>query len=319
MAGGIHHITCVSGAPQRNVDFYCGVLGLRLVKKTVHFDNARVYHLYYGDETGTPGSLITFFPFPDEEDRGRHGAGSVSAVHFCVPEDSTAYWEARLRRLGIKAGTWRERFGDPVLEFEDHEGLCLELAATAAAGRRAGWRGGDVPPRHAVRFIAGAALSVRRPEPSIELLTTVFGLAIGAEEAGRTRLLFPGDALGMHLDVVHMPDGPDAAPVPLEGVLPEIGTVNHLAMGPATRSEQLDIRGLLAGAGLQVTGVKDRRYFQSIYTLDPAGIRLEVATGEPGFLVDESAAALGTTLQLPPWLESERPVYERLLPPIDAS
>jgi glyoxalase family protein len=307
----------VCSGPQHNANFYRGVLGLRMVKATVHFDNARVYHLYYGDEIGTPGTLITFFPFADLRSHGRHGAGSIAAIQFAVPEHSAAFWSDRLRRRGVSAGKWHERFGEPVLELEDPDGLRLEVVATPAARGRTSWTGSDVPAADAVRGIRGATISVRRPDPSIAMLTRFFGLSAASEEDGRTRLVFARDTFSTHLDVVHNPDGPDALPVPLEGVLPEVGTVNHLAFGPVGAAEQLNLREQLASAGFPVTPVKDRRYFKSIYTLDPAGIRLEAATGEPGFLVDEPRDLLGTALQLPPWLEAQRAEYQRLLPALD--
>jgi len=306
----------VSSHPQKNVDFYQSVLGLRLVKTTVHFDNADVYHLYYGDEIGTPGTLITFFPFPNEHKRGKHGSGSVSAIQFAIPDDAAGYWHDRLRALGVHTGQWSDRFGEGVLAFEDHDGLCLELVATRDASHREGWPGGPVPAARTVRFIRGATLLVRQREPSTRFLTDLFGLTVAIEDGERTRLVFPDDDAGVHIDVLGASTGPEALPVPLEGVLPEAGTINQLAIGPVTSDEQRSLRRRLLAAGFQATGVKDRRYFQSIYTLDPAGVRLEAATGEPGFLVDEPRDRLGTTLQLPPWLESRRGEYERLLPPL---
>jgi len=315
---GFHHVTCVASGPQRNIDFYAGVLGMRLVKRTVHFDNAHVYHLYYGDEKGSVGSLLTFFPFPDPEP-ARRGSGSIAEVGLAVPGSARDYWARRFSTFHVDADRWTPEFGEPVLRFRDHDGQRLKLIAIDDAGNRTCWSHGDVPEPFAIRGVQGVRLGIDNAAPTLDVLIEQFGLVRSASSGTTTRLRFPDRRDRRHVDVEAMPGVARAPAVPLEGVLPLAGTANHVAFGTAGSGSQLALKTALEAAGHVVTPVKDRMYFRSIYMLEPGGIRLEVANDDcAGFLLDESVAYLGTALKLPPWLEDMRAKYEQELPPIHA-
>lgn len=311
---GLHHVTCVSGSAQETFRFYANVLGLRLVKTTVHMDDVDVYHLYFGDDEGSPGTVLTFFPFPSA-DPGIHGTGSATNTTFAVPEHAQSFWAERLSDRLVSSG-WEDLLGEPVLRFRDDEGQELRLAVAEATELRAATTD-IVPPEHGICYIKGIDFVVRDPEPTHGLLTGGLGLEAAAESGDRSRLRFGDDRSGCFVDVVARPDLPAARPVPLEGLLPEAGTVNHVAFGPIDEDHQLRLRESLQASGYEVSKLKDRRYFTSIYFLDQSGIRLEIATGQPGFAVDEDPEHLGQELMLPPWLEHRRAEYEASLPPLD--
>jgi len=274
---GIHHVTAITADPQANVDFYAGVLGLRFVKRTVNFDDPGSYHLYFGDEIGRPGGIMTFFAWPGAP-RGRRGSGQVTQTAFSVPEDSLGFWTQQLRTHGVEPELGL-RFGDEVLAFADPDGLGLELVAGAVPGERPPWNGGGIPPEHAIRGFRGITLT----------------LAAAAPTAGI-------------VDVVVAPGEP-------EGIV-SAGTVHHVAFRTPGDREQLAWREALIAAGRDVTHVYDRRYFRSIYFREPGGVLFEIATDGPGFTVDEPADELGGRLALPPWLEEHRAEIEEHLPPI---
>jgi glyoxalase family protein len=302
---GIHHLTAIASDPQRNVVFYTDVLGLRLVKLTVNFDDPGTYHLYYGDEAGHPGTIMTFFPWPGAR-RGRRGVGQVAATSFLVPEGTLAYWEDRLQRMGATVGRQEKRFDREVLIFIDPDGLQLELVTDPAAAGIHPWRGGPVIPERAIRGFYGATLWEQDPGPTVDLLTRTMGFELMAEEGPRSRLRAAGEGPGAVVDVVHRPNG--------EPGWPGAGTVHHIAWRTADEVQQLAWRGELRAEGFHVTPVMDRQYFRSIYYREPGGVLFEIATDPPGFLRDESPAELGTHLKLPPWLEPRRIEIERALP-----
>ena len=296
---GLHHVTAVSGPAQRNVDFYGGTLGLRLVKKTVNFDDPGTYHLYYGDGLGHPGSILTFFPWANAIP-GRAGAGMTAATAYAVPTDALGFWQERFaeRALDFERG---ERFGEAVLAFADPDGLPLELVTHDASGP--GWAGGTVPPEHTARSFHSVTLAVADPAPTADVLD-LFGWNHVGEEDGRLRFQAPDGGPASLVDLVQT----------AERGRPGAGTVHHVTFRAADDDEQRAWQDALRSAGLLATEVKDRQYFRSVYVREPGGILFEIATDAPGFTADESAEALGTALRLPPWLESRRAAIERQLP-----
>lgn len=300
---GIHHITAVASSPQRNVEFYTGVLGLRLVKQTVNFDDPYTYHLYYGDEVGHPGTILTFFPWPDAGP-GRIGRGQVTTIAFAIPEASVRYWKARLSDHGVDVQETM-RMGEPVLRFRDPDGLQLELVAPSSVGHVDPWTSGPIPARHAIRGFYGATLTVAAAKRTADLLETM-GFEF-VDEVTRQRFRYRSTAtLGSIIDIESRPN---ARP----GVV-SVGTVHHIAFRTPRDETQVAWRTELVERGLNVTPVIDRQYFRSIYFREPAGILFEIATDLPGFTVDEEVENLGTTLTLPPWLEPRREQIAARLP-----
>ncbi len=299
---GMHHVTAIAGDPQENVDFYAGVLGLRLVKKTVNFDDPGSYHLYYGDAAGNPGTIMTFFAWPGAA-RGRVGTGQVSVTSFAIPEDSLGYWTERLVESGIRFGRPERRFDETVVSFTDPDGMPVELVARPGTGGEA-WPESPVPAEHSVRFVSGVTLSERAREVTADLLTGFLGFEKVGEEGGRVRYA-AGESFA---DVLDLPDGP-------RGVT-AVGTVHHVAWRAPDEETQEAWREEIEARGFDVTPVLDRNYFRSIYFREPGGVLFEIATDSPGFAVDEERDHLGETLKLPPWLEEHRPRIEASLPPI---
>ena len=306
---GIHHISAICGDPQRNVDFYVGWLGLHLVKKTVNFDDPGTYHLYYGDGSGSPGTLMTFFawmPPPMVTARGRQGTGQVTAVAFSIPVSSLGFWIDRLAAAALDFDGPEERFGETVISLRDPDGLPLELVAREATSEHTPWTEGPVPIEHAIRGFAGATLELNGYERTASLLTRTMGLVGGVEERGRFRFEVGGAGHAASVDLHCRPEG--------ERGRMGIGAVHHIAWRTHAAGEQLEWRARLAEAGLDVTPVLDRNYFTSIYFREPGGVLFEIATDGPGFTIDEAASELGTGLRLPPWLEPRRAALEARLP-----
>ncbi len=302
----IHHITAIASDPQRNLNFYAGVLGLRFVKRTVNFDDPGTYHFYFGDERGRPGTILTFFPWPGAA-RGRQGAGFQSATAFLVPTGSLNAWRERLARLKVTLGGISARFGEQVLSFEDHDGLPLELVESAEAAGMPAWPQG-LPASMAIRGFHSATLRVDRAAPTADLLVRIMGLRAADEEAGRQRFVSSApDSPGRIVDVVQNPNAP-------HGRL-GAGMVHHVAFRAANDAEQREWQAVLSRERIGVTEVKDRNYFRSIYFREPGGILFEIATDAPGFAIDEAPEALGQALRLPSEYESARARIEpRLLP-----
>ncbi len=299
---GLHHVTAVSGPAQRNADFYVGVLGLRLVKKTVNFDDPGTYHLYYGDALGRPGSVLTFFPWANAAP-GRSGAGMAAATAYAVPADALDFWMTRFADRALDFDAPVERFGEAVLGFADPDGLRLELVADGATGE--GWAEGPVPPEAAVRSFHSVTLALTDTGPTARVLA-LFGWDNVGEEAGRLRFRAPGGGPASVVDLVQT----------TERGRPGAGTVHHVAFRARGDEEQRAWQDALRSAGLFVTEVKDRQYFRSVYFREPGGVLFEIATDAPGFTADEPADALGGALKLPPWVEDRRAAIERQLPPL---
>jgi glyoxalase family protein len=302
---GIHHITAIAGDPQRNLDFYTTVLGLRLVKLTVNFDDPGTYHFYFGNEEGTPGSILTFFPWPDAR-RGTVGSGQLTATTFAIPVGSLPYWRTRLSEDGRTVTDAGERFGESVLAVTDPDGLPLELVATAQASPAAAWKQAPVDPEHAICGFHSATLSEEGYEETARLLAEAMGFALVGNEGNRFRYQAGTGGAGASVDLLCVPGG-------RLGRL-GTGTVHHIAWRTPSNEQQLQWRHELAGLHYNVTPVIDRTYFHSIYFREPGGVLFEIATDPPGFAIDEPKEHLGERLLLPPQYEPDRAALERALP-----
>ena len=305
---GIHHVTAIAGEPQRNVDFYVGTLGLRMVKKTVNFDDPETYHLYYGDGDGSPGSIMTFFPWA-QASTGLQGTGQLTVTSFSIPESSLGYWTDRLIDHGVRFEQPSQRFDGTTVSFSDPDGMKLELIASSTDERNS-WQKGPVPAEHAVRGFHHVTLSEREPERTTKLMTETLGFR--QVEAGDDRYRFEAGEGGPG-NLVDVIDGSND-PRGRMGV----GTVHHIAFRAEDDEHQLEIREEVAGLGYDVTPVLDRNYFHSIYFREPGGVLFEIATDPPGFAVDEDPEELGTNLKLPPQYESRRDHIESVLPELRA-
>lgn len=302
---GIHHITAVAGDPQRNLDFYVQVLGQRFVKKTVNFDDPGTYHLYYGDLVGSPGTIMTFFPWRFAR-RGRVGNGEVSASAYNIAPASFDYWWKRLAAHRVQALTRGTRFGADVIGFHDPDGMRIELITHDGLPAPRVWADGPVPVEHALRAFHGVTIGVNGPTRTAALLTEHMGYALVGEEGARLRFKGASDDHGQYVDLVVQPGmGPGQLGA---------GSVHHVAFRTVDDGEQLDYQAALAQAGLGPTPVQDRQYFHSIYFREPAGTLFEIATDAPGFAWDEPVEELGRELKLPPWLERQRAAIEPRLP-----
>lgn len=301
---GLHHVTSMTGDPSRAVRFYRDVLGLRLVKRTVNFDDPDTHHLYFGDAVGSPGTALTLFPYPDGRE-GLSGAGQVSTTAFRVPEGSLAYWADRLDSYGVAREAPVEAFGNRMLGFEDADGLWYELVAAGGAGDVAPWDGA-VPAEHAIRGLFGVVLSLPTPGPTAGVLE-LLGYERAGEDGDRTRYRVPGGEPGAVVDL---------RTTDADGRM-GVGCVHHVAFRVPDDDAQAEWQGRLRDRGHRVTEVKDRHYFQSVYVREPGGVLLELATDGPGFTRDEDRAALGEALRLPPWLADDREAIAAALPPLE--
>jgi catechol 2,3-dioxygenase-like lactoylglutathione lyase family enzyme len=303
---GIHHVTAIADEPQENLDFYAGVLGLRLVKLTINFDDPGTYHLYYGDGAGHPGTIMTFFPWP-KAPRGRRGTGQVTAVSFAVPKGAISYWAERLTEHAVPAET-SERFGEQVLSFSDPHGLYLELISTGDVQPDRAYAEGPVPSDYAIHGFHSATLTEAGYERTAALLTDTMGFRLAEQEGNRFRYAAHTRGPGAIADVL-------CAPEQRPGRV-AVGTVHHIAWRTGDDAQQEAWQKDLARLGYDVTPVIDRKYFHSIYYREPGGVLFEIATDPPGFAVDEAPDALGSKLQLPPWLEPARQQLLAILPPL---
>jgi glyoxalase family protein len=302
---GLHHVTAIASDPQRNLDFYTDVLGLRFVKRTVNFDDPGTYHFYFGDDAGSPGTILTFFPWPDAA-RGHAGAGEVTKTAFNVPATSLEYWQERLADQGLPVEQTGKRFEEQVLTFPDPDGLKIEIVAHAGVGAANAPRFAPVPPEHAIRGFFGVTLLEQKLEPTAAILN-VMGFQKVAEEGKRHRFSAAGHALGNHIDLLVDP----SAKFGRSGA----GSVHHIAFRAKDDAAQKEWREEIAKY-LDVTPVLDRTYFHSIYFREPGGVLFELATDPPGFALDEPMESLGEELRIPSWLEPKRSLIERRLAPI---
>lgn len=293
---GLHHVTAIAGDPQRNLDFYTGVLGLRLVKLTVNYDDPETYHLYYGNGVGEPGTILTFFVWPGPA-VGRTGTGQISVIAFAAPAGSLGFWAERFRERNVVFEPAQRRFGEEALAFQDPDGLQLKLVATA---------GGSVPGGGGLRGLHSVTLSEDGHQRTEKLLTAILGFRAAGQESNHFRYTTEGGGSGSIVELACVPDR-------ASGHI-GAGTVHHVAWRACADSEQAAWRREVAAAGLNVTPVMDRKYFRSIYFREPGGVLFEIATDGPGFAIDEAIDRLGTRLSLPEWLEPRREYLELRLP-----
>ena len=304
---GIHHVTAIASNPQANVDFYTNVLGLRLVKQTVNFDAPHVWHLYYGDEKGSPSSILTFFPWPGVM-QGKEGAGLTTATAFSVPPESIGFWHERIKTLGLTVEAPVVRGDSEVLTLFDNDGMRLELVASPG-DLRSGWDGvSDIPQQHAVRGLHEVTLSERNLDPTASMLVNFLGMELAAETPGAASFSMGEGGAGASVQVV--------GGIQDRG-LQAGGTVHHVAFRAPDLQTMEDGRQELLGRGVSVTEVMDRQYFKSIYFREPGGVLFEIATDDPGFDIDEPLLELGRKLKLPPWLEPSREQIQNSLPRIE--
>lgn len=309
---GLHHVTAIASDPQRNLDFYAGVLGLRLVKRTVNFDDPTTYHFYFGDEVGHPGTLLTFFPWPSAR-RGRQGRGQAAVTSFGIVPSSVGFWLDRLLRLGVNFDPPITRFDDErVIALRDPDGLLLELVAhprvESHAANSHAHASPTIPAEHAIRGLYSVQLWQDGHQQTEQLLTNVLGFTPSREQGSIYRYVSGGDGPGSILDI-------RVVPGLWEGQM-GAGVVHHVAFRAGDDVTQQVVRDELATTGFNVTPQLDRDYFRSVYFREPGGVLFEIATDDPGFAVDEPIGTLGRALKLPPWLEPRRFEIEALLPNI---
>jgi glyoxalase family protein len=306
---GLHHVTAIASDPQRNLEFYVELLGLRLVKRTVNFDDPGSYHFYFGDAAGTPGTILTFFPWPGSR-RGIHGSGEVSATAFTIPTGSAGYWLERLNLYHVTAERAPKRWGEDVVRFADPDGMPIELIESTQSDAVVPWSEGPVPAEYLIRGLHGVSARLQSSEETAKLLTEVFGYRRAQESGNRVRFVAPAEGgIGKFIDLISAPDvrpGRVAA-----------GSVDHIAFRVSNDEEQIEWRKKLVGLGYQVSPTMDRTYFHSIYFREPGGMLFELAADPPGFTLDEALSELGGHLRLPPWMEQARPEIENILPKIN--
>ena len=306
---GIHHVTAIAGNALRNFGFYTRDLGMRFVKKTVNFDDPGTYHFYYGDESGSPGTILTFFPWENAAP-GRSGVGETQQTAFRVPANSLGYWMQRFVERGIPHGTLEKKFGESVLSFTDPDGMNLALIGVVGAENEPGWSDGNVPAEHAIRGFHSVTLLLDLAARTGAILTGVFGFEEIAREGAVIRFAAHGDAKGGIVDI-HEAGGF------MQG-RQGAGSVHHVAFRAVDDAEQAAMaQTLITKHGLHPTEQKDRNYFRSIYFREPGGILFEIATDVPGFAVDEPVATLGHDLKLPGFLEPHRAKIEGVLPSLE--
>ncbi|MDR9363210.1 MAG: VOC family protein [Microbacteriaceae bacterium] len=301
-------MTAIAADPQKNVDFYTKTLGLRLVKQTVNFDAPHVWHLYYGDEKGSPASILTFFPWPGVIP-GKEGAGLTTATSFSVPLESIGFWEQRLKTLGVESERSQNINGFEFLKLRDQDGMSVELVGTEGDAR-SGWDGeASIPAEHAIRGLHSVTLSQQLLDPTAIMLTDMLGMQANAESPSAAQFAMADGATGTLVDVL---------PGVRDRGLQAGGTVHHVAFRAPNLSTMENWREQLVSQGVPVTEIMDRQYFKSIYFREPGGVLFEIATDDPGFDIDEPLLELGKKLKLPPWLEPDREQIAHNLPRIEA-
>jgi glyoxalase family protein len=307
---GLHHVTAITRSAQQNVDFYRNVLGQRFVKKTVNFDVPDTYHLYFADEVGTPGTVLTFFAWTNMRN-GIRGNGEVAAVAYSIPGGSIGFWQDHLERSGIAVQPLENRFGEDVLSFDDPDGMPVELIASYSSAVVQYWEAGPIPQVHALNGFHSVTLWLEEIESSAELLTRQMGYNLTGQEVNRYRFTSEPGSLAGVLDILHRPGRPEDVP---DRAVQGAGSVHHIAFRVPTDEAQVECQSILRIAGHEVTPVIDRKYFHSIYYREPGGVLFEIATEPPGFSVDEPVESLGESLRLPVWFEPNRDVIEQNLP-----
>lgn len=305
---GIHHITAIAGSAKKNLDFYTKVLGLRLLKKTVNFDDPGTYHLYYGDEVGSPGTILTFFPYESSR-RGKAGTGMISHIAYTVPEGSFDFWMKRFEEHKVSFGRPTEKFGEQVLPFQDPDGLLLELVIPRQADSRKPWETDEVKADVATTGFQGVTLTLQDAERTAAILTDIFGYTLQEQSGGQYRYRTDAVAGANVVDLAEMPfvgRGEGGA-----------GTNHHVAFRVKNEEVLMQFREKVLAKGFNITDKIDRNYFYSLYFREPNGVLFEIATDNPGFAIDEPVAELGKKLLLPPQYEPHRAKIEAALPLLD--
>jgi len=304
---GLHHITAIANNAKRNHDFYTKVLGLRMVKKTVNFDDPGTYHFYFGNENGTPGTILTFFPW-EGIGQGRNGTGMATDIGYSVPAGSLDFWKDRFKEFNIRQQPVNERFGEQFLSFQDPDGLQIDLIVPEKEDKRKPWTTEEVKANAATKGFYNVTLTLKSIKGTAEILTDVFGYEQLKHEDNRYRFITDateGAAVIDLLEVPGMPAGHNAA-----------GTNHHIAFRVKNENTQMEFREKIAGRGLNPTPKIDRDYFYSVYFREPGGVLFELATENPGFTVDEPLTELGSHLKLPKQFEPARKQIEKVLPAI---
>lgn len=305
---GLHHITAIAGKARANLDFYTKVLGLRLLKKTVNFDDPGTYHLYYGDERGSAGTILTFFPY-EGSPRGKAGVGMATHIGYSVPQDSLGFWMDRFRTHNVAFGQMAERFGEQYLPFKDPDGLQLALVAPNNGDTRKPWHTPDVPENVATRGFHSVTLSLRNIKPTAAVLTDLLGYRLLDQEGNHYRYITDAVDEAAIIDLQSLPNASRG-----EG---SAGTIHHIAFRVKDEETLMQYREKIAGKGLNITHKIDRNYFYSLYFREPGGVLFEIATDNPGFGIDEPWDQLGNKLLLPPQYEAHREKIEAVLPRLD--
>jgi len=305
---GLHHITAIAGEAQRNYNFYTKVLGLRLVKKTVNFDDPGTYHFYYGDEVGSPGSILTFFPWEGVQ-KGRTGTGMATEIGYSVPSASLEFWNHRFNELKVIHHPVNERFGEHYLSFEDPDGLLLNLVVPSIQDNRKPWTTTDVNADVATKGFHSVVLTVKKIEPTAKILTDIFGYQLLKQEGNRYRFITDTNTTANIVDIVEEPSGTYGHNAG--------GTNHHVAFRAKDDKVMMEFREKLISAGHNITEKIDRNYFYSLYFREPNGVLFEIASDNPGFAIDETVSELGTHLMLPSQYEDNRNRIEAWLPALD--
>jgi glyoxalase family protein len=302
---GLHHVTAIADNAQRNHDFYTRVLGLRMVKKTVNFDDPYTYHFYYGNEVGEPGTILTFFPW-EGVGPGTDGAGMATEIAYHIDPKSMDFWVDRFKKLNISTGEKMERFGEICLPFNDPDGLRLSLLSSSLPDERKAWETNEIKSAEATKGFHSVTLTIRKMEKTAEVLTEILGYRLLSQEGNRYRFISPGTSTASIIDILEVPEavsGRNSA-----------GTNHHIAFRVANPETQLLFREKISKKGLHITSQIDREYFYSVYFREPGGVLFEIATDNPGFTVDEPLNELGTHLKLPKQYEPIRSKIEEVLP-----
>lgn len=302
---GIHHITAIAGNAQRNYDFYTKVMGLRMVKKTVNFDDPGTYHFYYGNENGTPGTILTFFPWEGIAE-GRDGTGMATGIGYSVPAGSLEFWAERLKEFKVQQGPVAERLGETYLPIQDPDGLQLDLIVSRYPDQRTAWTTPEITATSATRGFHSVTLTLKSIKPTAAILTDIFGYELKEQEGSRFRYVTPSNPTASIVDLVEDPQG-------LRGVSGS-GTNHHVAFRVPNETVQMEFREKIMKKGLHITPKINRDYFYSLYFREPGGVLFELATDNPGFTVDEPLSELGTHLKLPAQYEGMRADIEKTLP-----
>lgn len=305
---GLHHITAIAGSAKGNLDFYTQVLGLRLLKKTVNFDDPGTYHLYYGDERGSAGTILTFFPYQGAR-RGSAGAGMATNIAYAVPAGSFDFWIDRFQKHHVSFSKPSEKFGEPYLPFQDPDGLRLELVVPGNPDNRKVWETAEVKTDVATKGFHGVTLTLRNVKPTAAVLTDIFGYRLLEQSANRYRYITDVVETAAIIDLVELPNEARG--------LGGAGTNHHIAFRVKNEEILMHFHEKVERSGLSITNKIDRNYFYSLYFREPGGVLFEIATDNPGFGIDEPWDKLGSSLLLPPQYESSRADIEAILPKLN--